>query len=112
MPRADEFAKLRDAVDTVWTDNYNNSGVAGLLCTDKNDKTKTLFFPACGYAKQSSIEDVCSNGYYWSKSLYDEITAYHLSFYSDNVNWQDTYNSYYGYTVRGVWDDKLTKSNQ
>jgi hypothetical protein len=50
MPTRAECEALASAVNTSWTSNYNNSGIAGHICTDKTDSSKTLFFPAGGWA--------------------------------------------------------------
>lgn len=54
MPTTDEYAALGAAINTVWTTDYQGSGVAGLVCTDKTDSSKTLFFPACGRCNDGS----------------------------------------------------------
>jgi hypothetical protein len=69
MPTVTEFQTLGNAVNAVWTSDYESSGVAGLVCTDKTDSTKVLFFPAAGFATNGNIGNVNSGGYYWSSSL-------------------------------------------
>jgi hypothetical protein len=62
MPTTEEFAALGNAVTTAWTADYQGTGVAGMVCTDKTDNTKVLFFPAAGYASSGSVSKVGSNG--------------------------------------------------
>ena len=50
MPTTSEFAALGAAVNSAWTEDYQSSGIAGLVLTDKNDSSKVLFFPAAGFA--------------------------------------------------------------
>ena len=105
MPTTDEFQALGDAVNTAWTADYQGSGVAGLVLTDKTDSSKVLFFPACGYCYNGSVYSVGSYGYYWSSSLYssDVQNAYLLYFSDSDVNWQDyNLNRFLGFPVRGV----------
>jgi len=104
MPTTAEYAALGNAVNTAWTADYQGSGVAGLICTDKTDSSKTLFFPACGYCGNGSVRSVGSYGNYWSSSLDSSNVqnAYDLYFISDRVNWQDSYYRFVGYSVRGV----------
>jgi hypothetical protein len=102
MPTTAEYYALGNAVNTAWT---QVDGVYGMLCTDKNDETKTLFFPACGYCSSGSMWYVGSYGDYWSSSLLssDVRYAWHLEFYNGNVSWQ--YNNCFrrmGLPVRGV----------
>ena len=73
MPTIEEMKSFRDAVSTEFKINYNGSGVNGLLCTDKTDSSKTLFFPAAGYAI-SGVMSVNRYGGYWSSSLYTSNT--------------------------------------
>ena len=86
MPTVDEFQALGAAVNTAWT-QVNN--VYGILCTDKTDSSKTLFFPAAGYCYNGSVSSVGNYGYYWSSSLLTSSrrSAYRLDFYSDRANW-------------------------
>jgi hypothetical protein len=102
MPTVSEFIALGEAVNTAWT---QVNGVSGLMCTDKTDETKTLFFPACGNAYYGSVYDVGSNGRYWSSSLnadYGDSDAYDLSFNFGGVGWASSYGRYLGCPVRGV----------
>lgn len=106
MPTTAEFQALGNAVNTEWTADYQGSGVAGLICTDKTDPSKTLFFPACGYCNNGSVLIVGSLGSYWSSSLGSSNVqrAYYLSFSSGSVYWQSNNYRYVGYSVRGVAD--------
>ena len=104
MPTTDDFQTLGAAVNTEWTADYQGSGVAGLVCTDKKDNSKTLFFPAVGDCYYGSVESVGDVGYYWSSSLYtsDRQSAYNLSFSIYGTYWDDFNDRYNGYAVRPV----------
>jgi hypothetical protein len=103
-PTRAEYAALGNAVNTVWT---QVNGVYGMLCTDKTDSSKTLFFPACGHCFNGGIGDVGSGGHYWSSSLSsrDVARAYDLYFFSDGyVDWDRVSdNRKEGFPVRGVF---------
>ena len=101
MPTTAEFQALGAAVNTAWT-QFN--GVYGILCTDKTDSSKTLFFPAAGCCFDGSVESVGNNGYYWSSSLYtdDRQGAYGLSFDSSSAGWDSYGYRYFGLSVRPV----------
>ena len=107
MPTSAEFQALGNAVNTAWTANYQGSGVAGLVCTDKTDSSKTLFFPATGDCDNGSVRSVGRFGNYWSSSLNasNRQYAYGLSFDSDNAYWVNRGSRCYGYAVRPVLDD-------
>ena len=102
MPTVSEFIALGEAVTTAWT---QVDGVYGMLCTDKTDSSKTLFFPACGGCYNGSVGDVGSEGHYWSSSIESDGAdyAYDLFFFDGGVNWQYYYHfRLKGYPVRGV----------
>jgi uncharacterized protein (TIGR02145 family) len=104
MPTTAEYVALGNAVNTAWTADYQGSGVAGLVLTDKTDSSKVLFFPACGLCYLGSVSSVGSYGGYWSSSLDSGNVqyAYFLGFDSGDVSWQDSSDRYVGFSVRGV----------
>ena len=101
MPTTAEFQALGAAVNTEWT-QVNN--VYGILCTDKTDSSKTLFFPAVGYCLDGSVESVGLHGGYWSSSLStdDRQSAYSLYFYSGSAFWDSHDDRFFGFAVRPV----------
>ena len=104
MPTTEEYAALGTATTTAWTTDYQSSGVAGMICTDKTDSSKVLFFPAAGRCSNGSVYSVGSLGRYWSSSLYSSTVqnAYFLYFISSSVYWQHSLGRNYGFSVRGV----------
>lgn len=105
MPTTIDFYKLSTAVNTAITNDYQSSGVKGLVCTDKTDSSKVLFFPFALYADKGSIGS--SGGYYWSSKLDSSyIAAAFRVLNASNVNWGNYYNNrYYGYTIRPILDE-------
>ena len=101
MPTTGEFQALGAAVSTTWT-QVNN--VYGILCTDKKDRSKTLFFPAASNCSDGSVEDVGDDGSYWSSSLdtYNRQGACYLYFNSGDAGWDYGNYRYYGCAVRPV----------
>ena len=104
MPTTAEFQALGTATTSAWTSSYEGSGVAGLVLTDKTDNSKVLFFPACGYCYNGSVNDVGSYGLYWSSSLFSSNVqyAYYSYFGNGSVSWQSYNARYGGFPVRGV----------
>ena len=104
MPTTAEFQALGAATTSAWTTSYNNSGVPGLVLTDKTDSSKTLFFPAAGRCHSGSFYDGGSYGYYWSSSLNssDVRFACSMSYGSSFVNWQLSVSRCNGRSVRPV----------
>ena len=104
MPTTAEFQALGNAVNTVWTADYQGSGVAGLVCTHKTDSSKVLFFPAAGHCHNGSVSNVGSDSYYLSSSLsgFGMKYAYSLDFRNDYTYWNSYNLRYYGFPVRPV----------
>lgn len=96
MPTVDEFRALGNAVNTAWTADYQGSGVKGLVCTDKTDSSKVLFFPAAGYCYNGSVRRVGSYGLYWSIILSFSSSNVQLAYYS----FFDSNNAYWDYFDR------------
>ena len=105
MPTKGEYVALGNAVNTVWTTDYQGSGVAGLVCTDKTDSSKVLFFPAAGVCDNGSVSSVGSYSMYWSSSLNTSNikTAYGTTLGSSFLNWSGDFSRYNGRAVRGVY---------
>ena len=106
MPTYDEYIAFGNAVTTTWTADYQGSSVAGLVCTDKTDSSKVLFFPLCGRCLEGRIDDYLLH--IWSNSLCNDGAQYGNSvfgFYnSDEIRWQTGVWRCCGHTVRGVLD--------
>jgi len=104
MPTKDEFEALGDAVNTSWTSDYKNSGIAGLICTDKEDSSKILFFPAAAGLGDGYIGYVGSYGYYWSSSLKNNYVdyAHRLLFRQSFIDWTDFTERHHGHSIRPV----------
>ena len=113
-PTENEFTTLIDAVNIGWVSDYQDSGVAGIVCTDKTDNSKVLFFPVAGYCINGNSIFVGREGYYWSSSLntYDDdiksaiylfiAEGGHTPF--DEIYWEGRLR-FHGCTVRGVLDE-------
>lgn len=110
MPTTEEFQALGNAVNAVWTTNYNDSGINGLLCTDKTDSSKTLFFPSASFCAGAEIGSIGFSGHYWSSSRNSSSSnafrAFALVFDDDEEHgriwWNNNNNRSYGCTIRGV----------
>ena len=55
MPSETEFETLLESTTNEYVYDYNGSGVAGFLLTDKTDNAKSLFIPSSGEAGNGSI---------------------------------------------------------
>ena len=99
MPTKAEFKELINNCDVTWTNDYNETGVAGRIFTSKTNG-KSVFFPAAGNCRSSDIYSVGLQGNYWSAS-WDSSYAWNLRFGSGFENMYYNIRSY-GYSVRGV----------
>ena len=100
MPTEAEYQELIDNCDVTWTNDYNETGVAGRIFTSKVNG-KSVFFPAAGYCYDSSVTNVGSNGRYWSVSWSSSSDAGMLDFNSERKSLSRA-DRYVGYSVRGV----------
>ncbi len=99
MPTRAQQEELRVECTWQWT---TRNGVNGYLVTS-NHNGASLFLPAAGDRWGSSLLDVGSWGYYWSRTLYGSYpgSAYYLYFGSDHVGWF-YYGRCTGFSVRAV----------
>lgn len=101
-PTKEEWQELINYSTVEWT-TFN--GVNGRKFTSIINGN-TLFFPAAGFRYGSELYGVdgCGNGFYWSSSLDTDNPSNAKSFTFDNMNMNNSGNSYrrYGFTVRAV----------
>ena len=100
MPTKAEYQELLDNCTATWTDDYNGTGVAGRILTSKTNGN-SVFFPAAGYCRNSSVYDVGSFGCCWSASWDSPSYAWELYFNSGVQGLGNDYR-YCGRTVRAV----------
>ena len=62
----------------------------------------TVFLPAAGNRNGTSVNNVGSNGNYWSSSYNNSNNAYNVNFNSGNLNPQNNNNRNNGQSVRLV----------
>jgi len=80
MPTKEQFQELIDNTTNEWIENYNDSGINGMLFTSKHNDN-TIFFPAAGYSLSGTQQEK-KIGIYWSSTLsetfYDEAFCAHF----------------------------------
>lgn len=103
-PTDEEWGELIDECTWAWTDNYNDSGVAGELVTGSTGNS--IFLPAAGYRKGLYRYFSNSGGHYWSSQLdtQDLVDAWYVFFNFDGVARVNGHYRYYGRQVRPVSD--------
>ncbi|MCQ2183448.1 MAG: hypothetical protein MJY89_08645 [Bacteroidales bacterium] len=105
MPTKEEIEELVNNCDWNWTENYNGTGIKGIIATSNAEgNTNSIFLPAAGYFEVSSIENDGFCGYYWSSLLGEDSPsgAYGFGFYLDDVSLGEFDTRYYGMPVRPV----------
>ena len=100
MPTQAEFQELIDNCDDTRTDDYNGTGVAGLIFTSRVNGN-SVFFPYAGFCEDSSVYRVGETGYTWAASWESASEAYYL--WVGSYELVDKYFRRYGYSVRGVF---------
>ena len=105
MPTKEQIKELMSNTEYTWEDNYNGSGVDGILFTSKSDTSKKLFLPACGYLGNGISVYACRFGYLPSSSIFsfDDCYSICLGFNSDIVSTIKCHRSF-GRTIRGVFN--------
>lgn len=110
MPTIDEFEALIRNCDIVWTENYNDSNVKGIVVTGRKEyKNNSIFLPAAGYvsSESSTIYNPGLDGYYWTSTHTEHAdeSAYQLEF--NQAGNKDVLSSARscGQSVRAVFDD-------
>jgi uncharacterized protein (TIGR02145 family) len=102
MPTIDEWSELKNNCDWIWTDNYNNTNVAGNIVTSKTNGN-SIFIPAAGYCEYNELCRAGLDGGFWSSSLdtFDPCSAQYVYFGSSYHNTGYSYRCY-GRSVRPV----------
>lgn len=101
MPTKAEMVELHNSAYTTWTWTQRN-GMNGYLVVSKVNGN-SIFLPAAG-CFDSEFYDLGNYGYYWESDFSDEESGCKLSFYSGDVNPEDSNDRYGGYSVRAVQD--------
>jgi hypothetical protein len=94
-----EQDELRNNCTWTWT---TQNGVKGYKVTSKSNGN-SIFLPAAGYRRDSSLNSAGSYGFCWSSSLITDApgSAYLLHFGSIDVSWGNNMR-YFGHSVRPV----------
>ena len=105
MPTIEEWQELRNTDNCSWTWTTMD-GVSGYKVQSKKPgyTDNWIFLPAAGYRKEGSLDNVESNGKYWSSSLSNGLPyyAYCMHFYSSYVGSDDVEIRSNGLSVRPV----------
>jgi hypothetical protein len=108
MPTYEQAVELYNECNWDWTDNYNNTGVSGMICVGPNGNS--IFFPAAGLMQVESLSYTNYGNYwtgeideFWGSSNYaafidfNERGLIHSNFSSTSADYR-----YWGRNVRPV----------
>ena len=105
IPTPEQFEELFNTtyVNIESVQNYNNSGVNGILITSKVDNTKTLFLPYGGNCEDGQVIEVNESGDMWTNTLSNTTIyqAYSCTLYGNETSSSITSRTR-GCTIRGV----------
>ena len=108
IPTIDELKGLIENCKCTWIEDYNGTGVNGLLCEGKESfyVSNSIFLPAGGAYEipKEGVTGTKTYGLYWSYTGYDEGNAWFMRFRSDATQ-TDHNRCYYGFSVRAVLDE-------
>ena len=97
-----DFTELIKNTYKTWIDDYNKTGVSGLLLTSKTNGN-SIFFPASGFCYNSLIGRMNSGGFYWTASIDSYVDAWYMHLGEKNqFILSDA--RYCGFTIRGVFN--------
>ena len=103
MPTKEEQRELLEGCDWKWVEDFNGSGVNGMLGTSKTNGS-TIFLPVAGYRGGTDLSYSGLYGFYWSSSFYEDFPgcAYRLSYFDvGGIKWGYNHR-YFGQSVRAV----------
>jgi len=105
LPTKAELAAIEANCTTVWTNNWNGTGMNGRLITGQGDyASKSVFLPAVGYGENSNLSQNKYLGRVWlTDSTEDKGStfAYFIRFYSGDFDLRSG-GRYLGFSVRPV----------
>ena len=97
-----DFTELVKNTYKTWIDDYNKTGVSGLLLTSKTNRN-SIFFPASGFCYNSLIGRMGSGGFYWTASIDSYVDAWYMHLGEKN-QFVLSDARYCGFTLRGVFN--------
>ncbi len=101
MPTDAEWIELCEKCTWTWTDNYNNTSVAGYGVKAANGNS--IFLPVAGYRFREYTLGADNTGHYWSSSLNtDTLNMAHQVYFDSHNVYRFNNDRYIGLTVRPV----------
>ena len=101
MPTQADFNELITCTTSMWTNDYNGTGVEGRIFKGYNGNS--IFLPAAGGKSEYSSNSAGTKGLYWSSTLIMDYPhgAYQLTF-DNSEAWRGETDRDCGHTVRPI----------
>ena len=104
-PTYDEWTWLVDNCVWTWTDDYEETGAAGMIVTGTTGNS--IFLPAAGYRSESDLTLAGADGYYWASSIDlpmpSDAKRIHIA---SGVAGKGHLDRYLGFSIRPVSDKR------
>lgn len=100
IPTPEQIQELTANTTSAWT--ILDDGISGMTFFSKKDRTKTIFFPAAGNARDGSIQDSIFGSFWCSMLGINTVErGQNFNVSSDTTSLNSGFR-YYGLSVRGV----------
>lgn len=101
MPTLSDIQTLCDNCSYIW---IQHNGVNGMMFTGPNGCS--IFLPAAGYCREDSLDDVGTNGLYWSDTFGYSVAPFasHILDFSSCCRGGNSWSRFFGLSVRPVSD--------
>ncbi|MDO5442962.1 MAG: Ig-like domain-containing protein [Bacteroidia bacterium] len=103
IPTRDEWDELCNNCSRTWTQDYNGTGIPGLIMTSRIEgyKNSSIFLPAAGAISKSRLQDYATLGVYWSSTMNSEFCEPYCCLTTEHFSTFTCFR-YYGYPIRPV----------
>ncbi len=102
LPSISEYESMMKAAKINFQDCKNGCTGSTSASDSAKIRGKPYNFPYAGNVGNGSLDNVGSNGYYWSSTAYSSDRAYYLSFNSSSVGTYNYCGHYYGFPIRCI----------
>ena len=105
MPTKAEFEGLlnSDNCDVEWTNDYNGTGIIGIIFTGKNEySSNSVFLPVAGCCIAGGFQNQDKFGYYWASTINASDHKGDFLYFRSDLQIVGTYDRSNAHSVRAV----------
>lgn len=88
VPTDSDIQKLIESTNITFVNGYNNTAIPGILCTDKEDSSKSIFIPQAGYFDQGRAVVNTGSYRYGTYFTSNVVENYSNTFYEEKPPFQ------------------------